>query len=64
MMFLSCLGYKYHPKVNSKSTKDKMHQNRIEGADNFSSQNLVKGAGADVSGILEELRKNSKAIIQ
>ena len=22
----------YHPKVNSRSTKDKMHQNRIEGA--------------------------------
>ena len=60
MMFLSCLGYKYHPKVNSKSTKDKVHQNRIEGADNFSSQNFVRGA--DVSGILEELRKNSKAI--
>ena len=37
-----------------------MQQNIIEGADNFSSQNLVKGA--DVSRILEETQKNFKAI--
>ena len=37
-----------------------MHQNRIEGADNFSSQNFVKGA--DSSEIIEEIWNNSKAI--